>query len=165
MKFARRLSMFFCALLVMSVASVCSFATESDELPAGSLHRLHVKSDSQLNKVHAKQGNIPTPHGFPQGIDTVVNFTHHFEAPGVYLDGSPHHIWEYSMVGNDPAHGGTTVINAPVVPVTVDMRNFDGSPRFVTNQFGQSVPLISRPDNFVQPFLNAPVFGVANYSS
>ena len=165
MRIATRFSAFLCALLVVSVASVYSFAIDSDQLPAGSIHGLHVKSDSQLNRVHSKQGNIPTPHGFPQGIDTIVNFTHHFEAPGVYLDGSPHHVWEYSMVGNDPAKGGTTVFNAPVIPVTVDLRNADGSPRFAVNQFGQTVRLIDAPDNFVQPFLNGPVFGVANYSS
>ena len=69
------------------------------------------------------------------------------------------------MVGKDPAKGGTTVFNAPVIPVTVDLRNADGSPRSAVNQFGQTVRLIDAPDNFVQPFLNGPVFGVANYSS
>jgi hypothetical protein len=44
--------------------------------------------------------------------------------------------------------------------VTLDLRNFDGSPRFVNGQ-----PLISHPDAFVQPVLNSPVFSNANFSS
>jgi hypothetical protein len=64
------------------------------------------------------------------------------------------------MVGNPPEQGGTTIINAPIIPVTLDLRNFDGSPRFVNGK-----PLISRPDAFVQPVLNSPVFSNANFSS
>ena len=69
---------------------------------------------------------ISRPHGFAVGVDTLVNFTDHFEAQGVYFDGgftgTPHHIWEYSMVGNVPNQGGTTTINAPIVAVTLDLR-------------------------------------------
>jgi hypothetical protein len=151
---------FAISLLVASLLSVAARATESDELPANFLAGMHVRHADKATIQHTKQGNIPTPHGFPAGVDTIVNFTNHFEAQGVYLDGSAHHIWEYSMVGNPPGQGGTTVFNAPVVPVTVDMRNFNGSPRFVKGQ-----RLISKPDVFVQPFLNGPVYGTANYTS
>jgi hypothetical protein len=75
--------------------------------------------------------------------DTLVNFTDHFEEQGVFYDGSAHHIWEYSMVGNSPDQGGTTIINAPIVPVTLDLRNADGTPRFANGR-----PLISHPDGF-----------------
>lgn len=125
----------------------------------------HIKQASNNSKaggIHGK-GNIPTPHGFPQGVDTIVNFTDHFEAPGVYFDGTPHHIWEYSMVGNAPEHGGTTVINAPVVPVSLDLRNADGSPRFVKVVNNAVVtcanpptpdckPVVSDVTPFIQPF-------------
>src|SRR5205085_3994255 len=59
-----------------------------------------------------------------------------------------------------PELGGTTWINAPIVPVTVDLRNFDGSPRFVGGK-----PLVSSPAAFVQPVLDSPVFSSATYSS
>ena len=58
-------------------------------------------------------------------------------------DGNPRQFWYYNMVGTRPNQGGTTTYNAPIVPVAVDLRNADGSPRFVTNQFGQSVRLLS----------------------
>ena len=134
----------------LSLLAVCGClklsAQESDQLPPdylnGMSHPLHFNHAGGLNG----KGNIPTPHGFPLGVDTLVNFTDQFEEQGVYFDGSPHHIWEYSMVGNPPEQGGTTTINAPIIPVTLDLRNFDGSPRFVNGK-----PLISYPDAFVQP--------------
>ena len=147
----------FC-FLSLAIFSLTAFAAEDDQLPTNFLstkHPLHLNNAGGHGK-----GNIPTPHGFPLGVDTLVNFTGHFEAQGVFYDGSAHHIWEYSMVGNPPEHGGTTILNAPVVPVIIDLRNADGSPRFVNG-----VRLISMPDAFVQPFMNGPVFGVANYSS
>jgi hypothetical protein len=140
--------------------SVALSATESDQLPAnylaGRKHPLHINNAGGL---HGK-GNIPTPHGFPLGVDTLVNFTDHFEEPGVYFDGTPHHVWEYNMVGTPPNQGGTTTFNAPIVPVTLDLRNADGSPRFVNGQ-----PLISHPEAFLQPVLNSPVFSNASYTS
>src|SRR5438128_5879297 len=64
-----------------------------DDLPANA--GLHVKhtNNSNAGGLHGK-GNIPTPHGFPEGVDTLVNFTGHFESDGIYFDGSAHHIWE-----------------------------------------------------------------------
>ena len=150
----------FLYFLVVVFATVTSFAAESDQLPANFLagmgKPLHVNNAGGL---HGK-GNIPTPHGFPQGVDTLVNFTDHFQAQGVYLDGSPHHIWEYSMVGNSPVYGGTTTFDAPIVPVIIDLRNFDGSPRFVNGH-----PLISYRDAFVQPVLDSPVFSNMSFTS
>jgi len=161
--FQRRIQIVTRFLLSLSLAGcgiVALYAAESDQLPANALagahHSLHFNNAGGL---HGK-GNIPTPHGFPQGVDTLVNFTDHFESQGVYFDGTPHHIWEYSMVGNTPNQGGTTTFNAPIVPVTMDLRNFDGSPRFVNGQ-----PLVSHPDAFVQPVLNSPVFSNSKYTS
>lgn len=152
--------------LSLAIFTLTAFAAQNkNELPSnflGSKKSIHANN---AGGVHGKKGNIPTPHGFPAGVDTLVNFTDHFDAPGVYFDGSARHIWEYSMVGNKPGQGGTTTINAPVVPVIIDMRNNDGTPAYATNQFGQSVRLISLPDPFIQPFMNGPVFGVSNYTS
>src|SRR5438270_9469306 len=65
----------------------------NDALPGNYLGGMHVKhAKSNAGGLHGK-GNIPTPHGFPAGIDTIANFTDHFEAQGVFYDGTPHHIW------------------------------------------------------------------------
>ena len=89
-----------------------------------------------------------------------MNFNKHFQASGVDAFGNPQVIWYYNMVGNPPELGGTTSINAPVVPVTLDLRNYDGSPRFVGGQ-----PLISSPASFVTPTLNSPVFSTSSFTS
>jgi len=154
----------FC-ILSLAIFTLTAYAAQNkNELPKNFLSSKHPIHANKAGGVHGK-GNIPTPHGFPAGVDTLVNFTDHFEAQGIYFDGSAHHTWEYSMVGNKPAQGGTTTINAPVVPVIIDMRNNDGTPAFAINQFNQVVRLISLPDPFIQPFMNGPVFGVSNYTS
>lgn len=159
-----------------------AFAQDSDALSRNALAGMHVKHANNSLNAH-KQGNIPTPHGFPQGVDTIVNFTGHFESQGVLFDGTAHHIWEYSMVGNPPEHGGTTVFNAPVVPVSLDLRNANGTRRYVKVVNNTVVTCTDDPTDdtitppgcqrlfsdvtpFIQPFVNGPVFnGLANYSS
>jgi len=166
-------------LLALSGFSLTALAQDDDALPsnfaAAGLHIQHANNSANAHK----QGNIPTPHGFPLGVDTLANFTDHFESQGVFFDGSAHHIWEFSIVGNPPNKGGTTVFNAPVIPVSLDLRNADGTPRFVKVVNGViltcgqgGVPLdssckrlFSDVTPFIQPFLNGPVFSNATYSS
>jgi hypothetical protein len=168
-------------LLALFCFSFAAFAQDPDALPknaANGMHPIHANNSANAHK----QGNIPTPHGFPLGVDTITNFTGHFENHGVLFDGTAHHVWEYSMVGNPPELGGTTVLNAPIVPVSLDLRNQDGSPRFVKpNGTGGAItcglngvpldltvckPLISDVTPFIQPFVNGPVFnGLSTYSS
>ena len=162
-------------ILLAGVFTFAAFAQENDALPRNFLSNAHAH---HLNvnpmKLHGK-GNIPTPHGFPLGIDTLTNFTDHFQDSGIFYDGTPHHVWEYSMVGNKPAQGGTTTINAPVVPVSIDMRNADGSPRYVQVVDGKVTDcpgggssctrLYYDVTPFVAPFMSGPVFGTASYTS
>jgi hypothetical protein len=102
------------------------------------------------------------------GIDSVVNWSSYFYFPGVDSNGFPQFTWQYTMVGNAPfstgnddeMQGETTRIAAPVVPVIVDLRNFDGSPRFFNGH-----RLISDPTQFVVPVLRSPVFSNSSYTS
>ena len=52
--------------------------------------------------------------------------------------------------------GGTTVINAPLQPVNVELLDANGNPRTVNGQ-----PLISMVAPFAAPVLNSPVFANA----
>ena len=166
-------------ILIAGLCCLTAFAQDADVLSKNALKGVH-PMHSHPNPAGLKQGNIPTPHGFPQGVDTIVNFTGHFEAQGVYFDGTPHHIWEYSMVGNPPEQGGTTIYGAPIVPVSLDLRNADGSPRYVHIVAGKVVTCVNPADGsappgctrlfsdvtpFIQPFVNGPVFQNAQYSS
>jgi hypothetical protein len=143
------------------LASATAVALESDELPADGLKNAHVKSGASLQSrgFRSRIGQGHTNSG-TQFLETLANWNGHFRADGVDQNGVPQVIWYYNMVGNRPELGGTTWINAPIVPVIVDLRNFDGSPRFVNGR-----RLISDPTQYVQPVLDSPVFSNASYSS
>jgi hypothetical protein len=133
-------------------------AQESDQITASALTNAHTHSSVVTPHAHLN-GQAHARHGIPS-IDSLVNFNGHYFADGFTSDGTPNTHWYTNIVGNPPQMHGTTTLNAPVVPVTLDLRNFDGSPRFVNGQ-----PLISRPDAFVTPTLNSPVFQKADYTS
>ena len=99
------------------------------------------------------------------GIDSVANWSSYFYLPGLDGNGFTQFTWQYTMVGNAPfgqedSSEGTTWINAPVIPVNLDLRNFDGSPRFVGGQ-----RLYSDATQFVAPVLSSPIFSKTSYTS
>jgi hypothetical protein len=102
------------------------------------------------------------------GIDSLANWSSYFYYPGVDSNGFTQFTWQYTMVGNAPfgqghdeeREGETTWIGAPVVAVSLDLRNFDGSPRFVGGK-----RLFSDATQFVAPVLRSPVFSKTFYTS
>jgi len=106
--------------------------------------------------------------GSALGIDSVANWSSYFYYQGLDSNGFTQFTWQYTMVGNAPFgqghdqdwEGETTWIGAPVIPVSLDLRNFDGSPRFVGSH-----RLISDAKQFVAPVLNSPVFSKTFYTS
>ncbi|MBV8551019.1 MAG: hypothetical protein JOY54_06935 [Acidobacteriaceae bacterium] len=143
---------------VCATAFVCFAQQDGDQVPIDYLSNAGHKSLTVAPRGH-RNGQGHATHGIPD-IDSLVNFNDHFTADGVDQNGNAKHVWYYNMVGTEPQHHGTTTFNAPIVPVTLDLRNSDGSPRFVNGQ-----PLISSPTAFIQPTLNSPVFQDAAYSS
>jgi hypothetical protein len=115
-------------------------------------------------------GNVAT--GSTLGVDTIRTFESYFYDPGFNTNGIHQYTWQFRMVGRAPFNGGedendrhdnndpVTRFRAPVVPVTVDLRNADGSPRFVNGQ-----RLISSPAAYVAPTLASPIFQPTGYSS
>ena len=145
-----------------------------DQLPDDStLQILHHSgpgaSDGGGGGVLGRQSN-----GGVLGIDTLTNFGSYFYFPGLvptsYGD-APQYTWPYTMVGNAPfghddASEGTTKIPAPIVPVIVDLRNSDGSPRYFILPDGTQGPrMILDPTQYVTPVLNSPIFQKASYGS
>ncbi|HEX3438480.1 MAG TPA: hypothetical protein VHT24_17045, partial [Pseudacidobacterium sp.] len=144
-------------LSVFTIAFACHAQQDDDQLPINFLSHASHKSVQMAPRGHRNgQGHT---NGIPD-IDSLVNFNNHFQAQGVDQNGNAQIIWYYNMVGTAPQHHGTTTFNAPIVPVTLDLRNADGSPRFVNGQ-----PLISSPAQFVQPTLDSPLFQNFTYSS
>lgn len=90
------------------------------------------------------------------GVNTVVTFGGSFTA----LSGTTRQTFHFTMIGQNPALGVTTTVNAPIIPVSVDLRNADGSPRFVNGH-----RLFSDVTPFIAQLVASPLFQNATYSS
>lgn len=88
------------------------------------------------------------------GINGVSNFCTTFTEKGFDATGHPNSNWITNILGNAPQNGGTTTIGAPLIPVTVQLLNADGSVAFTIN-----------PKQDVQPTLKSPVFSNSTYDS
>ena len=145
-------------------------ATNSDELPANFL--ANTKPLMHGFSAAGGAGHLGTrTSGGVLGVDSVLNWGGSFYDPGVDGFGNAQYTWQYTMVGRSPQsrhqgedddefEGSTTKIGAPVIPVNLDLRNFDGSPRYVNGQ-----RLYVDATQYVQPVLKSPVFSDATYSS
>ena len=187
-------------LLLVTLLSLTAFAQNAqiagnkDALPNTFLRGKHVRfSRIAPGGPHAAKKNMPNAASLSLGaattstscppqsikipcVDTIVNNNNFFKVQGVYFDGTTRDIWQYDFVGKPPASNTSTIFHAPVIPITINMLNADGTPRWiVTNTtncpncvrsaLGKKVRLISRPQPFVQPFLNSPVFKPSTFSS
>ncbi len=105
------------------------------------------------------------------GIETVANWSSYFYLPGAVPSGTsyyPQYTWQYGMVGHSPLDKGeqsdwqgyTTTISAPIIPVVIDLRNADGSPRYSNGH-----RLILDPSSYIQPLLKSPIFSKTFYDS
>src|SRR5690242_10088461 len=63
-------------LMSLAMLSFAAFASDDDVVPDNYLMGMHVKHTNNAGGLNGK-GNIPTPHGFPAGVDTLTNFTGH----------------------------------------------------------------------------------------
>jgi len=147
-----------CLAASLGFAGLAS-AQEPDQLSSMADLQTAGKKTTKVTPNGHQNGQAHARFGVPD-IDSLVNFNGHFFADGFDSDGNPNREWFFNTMGNPPQLGGTTTINAPIVPVIVDLRNADGSPRFVNGK-----RLISDPTPFVQPVLNSPVFANATYTS
>ena len=92
-------------------------------------------------------------HGIPN-LDTIPNFSGHFNVKGLNGSGQTQNQWLTNFVGALPQHGGTTTINAPVIPVTVQLLNPDSS-----------VFASSSGSQYESNVLNSPIFSPGTWSS
>src|ERR1051325_2142001 len=91
--------------------------------------------------------------GLP-GIDSVVNWSDQFTAPGFDFNGNPQSVWPYTMVGHPPESEIPSFIGAPIIPVGLDLLGPDGK----VAVFG-GMPLHFGPSPaIVNAVVNSPVF-------
>jgi hypothetical protein len=146
------------SLLLLGVAQI-GRAQDTDEVTLAALASATPKFIAMPGTAKTA-GLTPLAASAIPGIDTLTSFNGSFKATGYDPSGNLNTRWYYSMVGQSPDDHGTTTLNAPIVPVSLDLRNYDGSPRYVN---GQRLYYDATP--YVQPTLNSPVFQKAPYSS
>ena len=96
----------------------------------------------------------------PRGIDSIPTFSGEFHANGLGPNGAAQHKWFYTIAGSHPENGGSAVIDAPVVPVSLDLLEYDGSIRVVN---GQKLHYSVQP--FLDGVIGSPIFQNTEYSS
>jgi hypothetical protein len=149
-------------------ASVRGQSMETDQVPISftlstNPHTFHSNTAAGSGGVLGGRSN-----GSVLGIDSLPNWSSYFYFPGVDSNGFSQFTWQYTMVGHAPFgqgndddwQGETTRVGSPIVAVSLDLRNFDGSPRFVGGQ-----RLFSDATRFVAPVLSSPIFSKTFYSS
>lgn len=151
--------------LVVLAATLFTFAQKAAQLQPDEMAAPPANAKPQYGRVmpHTNAGtnNGVSPKAPPiTGIDSLVNFTGEYHTFGYDPNGNPQNTWYYDMVGKAPQNGGTTVINAPVVPVEVKLLDWDGSIRVVDGK-----KMISSPSKFVTPTLKSPVFQTHKFTS
>jgi hypothetical protein len=145
------------------VLSLATFAQAPGQINADLSHA-HKKYMALAPRGHHGTGSVK--NGAAQafntisGIDSLMNFTGDFHKAGFDPNGNPQSFWIWDMVGNPPERGGVTTIEAPIVPVEVDLLDENGEVRVVDHH-----PLISDPSIYIKRVLNSPVFRKTNYSS
>src|SRR5690349_39849 len=158
---ALRRLLFSATLLLCAFAAADAFAMESDQVTAATLNSSKPHSE---NAKDVKQNQKKLNHGQVQkgvpNIDSLANWGDQFHADGVDANNNPQHTWFYNMVGGSPNKKETTVFRAPIIPVSIDLRNADGTPRFVNGQ-----RLFMDATRYVQPVLESPIFENFTYSS
>jgi hypothetical protein len=140
-------------LMILFVATTITLAQNNDEI-SGDLSNARPRFTTVAPRGHANPQALTNNAGIP-GIDSLVNFNGHFVTPGIGPHGKKRTLWLYNMSGRPPQEGGTTIINAPIVPVSLALLNFDGH--------GHTLHYSATP--FIVPTLYSPVFQDWPYSS
>lgn len=158
------------------IAGQSALALESDQLDPSYTLTIHPHTAPMGSNA---AGGVLGAHfnGSVLGVDSLPNFSSYFYFPGVvpsaYGD-YPQYTWQYSMVGRSPVgtsgHGDSddslvTRIRAPIVPVIIDLRNYDGSPRYYTRADGVQVRMILDPTQYLAKTLASPIFSNTSFSS
>ena len=147
--------------LFVALGAGTAFAQSRDQI-APTLSRAHRAFTIFPPRGHASASSNSHPAAFANvsGIDSIKTFTGDFQASGVGPLGNPQRHWFYTMAGSRPGLGGTTSFDAPIVPVSLDLLDYDGSVRVVT---GHKLHYSVQP--FVGSVVNSPVFQNSEYSS
>ncbi len=154
MKSLSRLLFWSGAPLIAACLLTSGFAQDSDQITSGDPTGKYGAKAPNVHQTASRQLQFGIPY-----IDSIQNFNGEFTAPGYDPNGNPNTHWYTNTVGLPPELNRTTFFTAPIVPVALDMRNYDGSPRFVNGH-----RLYLEPPN-VPLVVNSPIFQNYAYTS
>lgn len=146
-------------LFVLGFGAVAAFAQGHDQV-APTLSSAHHGFTVFAPRGHDPAATSSNGRVSATGIDSIKTFSGDFRVPGVGPTGNAQHRWLYTIAGGRPELGGITAFNAPIIPVSLDLLDYDGSLRVVN---GHKLHYSVEP--FVQQTLNSPVFQPADYTS
>jgi hypothetical protein len=149
MRFTRTFHLTVAALATLAsslYAQMPQLATYQDGSTLKITHKTVAPHDHTNGQAHARFGI--------NGIDSVPNFNGHYMTPGYTASNVPQKEWYYNTIGNPPQLGGTTTLNAPIVPVNLVLLNANGSVYFTV----QTTPAM------VNNVLGGPVFSNTSFN-
>jgi hypothetical protein len=149
---------FFASSVVITATTGAAFGGSKDQV-APTLSSVHSAFTVFAPRGHAN-ASARIESGETTGIDSISTFSGEFQAAGVGPSGKPQRSWLYTIAGNRPEFGGTTVFDAPIVPVSLDLLDYDGSVRMVS---GHKLHYSVQP--FVSAVVGSPVFQKTDYTS
>jgi hypothetical protein len=134
-------------------AGAASAQVSKDFLKSAARHGGGRRPDS-IKTSSVKKSGVP-------GIDSLANFVDQFTADGFDTDGNPQSVWPYSMVGAAPESNRTTVFNAPVIPVVVELLGPNGQ----VLTFNGTVLRQRVTPEILSGVLNSPIFEPFSFGS
>jgi hypothetical protein len=151
----------FCAG-ALSEASAQSASAQSKDQIAPTLPTAH--RDFAAFPPRGRSGsvapNVSSTSSTQIQFDSIRTFDGHYQVQGFGPQGHPRYHWFYMIAGSAPEKGGTTLIDAPIIPVSLDLLDWNKSVRVVN---GHKLHYSVKP--FIQPVLNSPVFQTFDYTS
>jgi hypothetical protein len=152
-------------VLPSALSAQAAAGSKGETVPRDFLKKKPARSGSMLpggpTKGAARAARLAKALTAPSGFDTLPHWSDQFTAPGFDYNGNPQSVWPYTMVGAAPESGRTTVLNAPIIPVTLEMLDKNGS---IAIRSG--VPLILKvTPAILGSVLKSPVFQPWIYTS
>src|SRR5215469_10607337 len=147
-----------CGAVVIAATTTAFAARPADQVDASFLAGKHHWMGALAPNL---KGFAPASFGpAVPNVDTIVNFQGSFNAPGQDTNGNPASTWPYEMVGNAPTVGGTTQIDARIIPVSIRLLDANGNQRYVN---GKKLYMDVTPD--LGKVLRSPLFSNAWFTS
>jgi len=155
----RETSLFLAFICFITLSSLPGLAEPKDQL-SPSLAAVKGRFTSFPPRGNSGSVDPATSKVSTVPFDSLRTFEGGYQVAGFGPQGHPHYHWYYTMVGGHPQRGGATELDAPIIPVSVDLLDWNKSVRVVN---GHKLHYSVKP--FIDPVLRSPLFESWEYTS